>query len=310
MTALDDRLLPVFARQHWLASLEDVRDAGGSSRSASRRVASGRWEHVDVSVFRLAGAPRPWESRVLAPILGIGSGALASHTSAARLHGMPGFGPGAPEVTVARSADHRRRGVIMHTSTDLERCTPVVVDGVPSTDVDRTLLDLARTTGDARLLRHIEWARREDRTDWSTLISTLARHARRGRPGIRRLRRVIVANMDRDEVTDSDFELLVLALLAEVGLPTPVLHYRVHHDGRFVAEVDLAYPDARVVIELDGSVHLHPEVRERDLVKQNDLVLAGWTVLRFSYGRYRRYPERVATEIRAALAAAVRVHPR
>lgn len=303
MTTLDDRLLPVFASQHWLASLQDVREAGGSARSAATRIGAGRWTAADVSVYRLAGAPRPWQGRVLAPILAIGGRTMASHVTAAALHGLPGFGRGTPEISVARAGDRRRQGLIVHTSTDLERCTRVIVEGVPTTDIARTLLDVGRRVGDQRLLRAIEWSRRADKTDWSSLISTLAHHARRGRPGIRRLRRVITANMDRDEVTDSDFELLVLALLAEAGLPTPVLHHEVLDGGRFVAEVDLAYPALRIAIELDGAVHLQPEVRELDLRKQNDLVLAGWTVLRFTYDRFRSHPERVVAEIRAALVA-------
>jgi hypothetical protein len=259
---------------------------------------------VDVSVFRLVGAPAPWEARVLAPVLAIGGRTSASHTTAAALHGIPGFGRGTPEITVSRDGDRRRRGVIVHTSTDLDRCERVVVDGVPTTDLGRTLLDLARTTGDRRLHRCIEWSRRERGTTWSSLISTLARHARRGRPGIRRFRRVILANVHREEVTDSDFELLVLALLAEAGLPTPVLHHRVFDGTRFVAEVDLSYPPLHLAIELDGGVHLLPEVREKDLRKQNDLVLLGWTVLRFTYERFRRNPEGVVAEIRSAIRAA------
>ena len=86
-----------------------------------------------------------------------------------------------------------------------------------------------------------------------------------------RLRRVIAANAHREEITDSDFELLVLALLVEHGLPEPVLHHRIFDGSRFVAEVDLAYPELRIAIELDGKVHLEPEVRERDLPRQNDL---------------------------------------
>ena len=48
MNTLDDRLLPVFARQHWLATLADVESAGGSVATASLRVGVGRWEQADV----------------------------------------------------------------------------------------------------------------------------------------------------------------------------------------------------------------------------------------------------------------------
>ena len=81
----------------------------------------------------------------------------------------------------------------------------MVIRGVPATDLDRTILDLARRTGPLRLARIIEWARRQHLTTWDDLIRTLATHARSGRPGIRRLRGVILANVHRSEITDSDF---------------------------------------------------------------------------------------------------------
>jgi very-short-patch-repair endonuclease len=171
------------------------------------------------------------------------------------------------------------------------------------TDPARTLLDLGRYLGQPRLARVVEAARREEQVDWSALIATLARHARRGRPGIRRLRAVILAGAHRDEVTDTDVELMVLSLLTQAGLPEPVLHHRVEVDGRFVAEVDLAYPQWRVAIECDGDVHLRREVRERDLPRQNDLVLEGWIVLRFSRDRVWSRPDSVLSEVRAAIRA-------
>jgi very-short-patch-repair endonuclease len=301
MGKLDDRLMPVFAAQHWLVSRSDVRAAGGSWRQEQLRVQRGAWEVADEGVYRLAGAPQTWESRSLAPILAIGGRARASHHCAAALHGIPGFGEGAPEISIERGRGARREGVRIHTSTDLERSDPVVVRGVPCTGLPRTILDLARTSSDKRVLQAIEWGRRTERVDWSELISTLARHARRGRPGIRRLRRVITRNAHRAEISDSDFELLFLAFLAEHAVLEPVLHHRVFDGDRFVAEVDLAYPDLKIAIELDGRIHLNSDVRERDLPRQNDLVLAGWIVLRFTWSRFTQHPDAVLSEIREAI---------
>jgi hypothetical protein len=158
--------------------------------------------------------------------------------------------------------------------------------------------------GDRRLHRTVEAARRDGQTDWRSLISTLVVHARRGRPGVARLRRVIAANAHREEITDSDLELLVLALLLEAGLPEPVLHHRVYDGTRFVAEVDLAYPELKIAIEIDGRVHLEAEVRERDLPRQNDLVLSGWIVLRFTWARFTLRSASIVAEVRAARRAA------
>jgi very-short-patch-repair endonuclease len=143
----------------------------------------------------------------------------------------------------------------------------------------------------------------EQLVTWSGLISTLHRHARRGRPGIRRLRRVIAANAHREEIADSDMELLVLALLREHGLPEPAMHHRVLDGGRFVAEVDLAYPHLRIAIECDGGAHLERDVWEADHRRGNDLALLGWTVLRFTWERCQTRPDAIVAEVRAAIAS-------
>lgn len=302
MSALDDTLLPTFAAQHWMVARQQVLDAGGSHHSVAHRIAIGRWEEAQPRVYRLVGAPTSWHGRLLAPILSAGSPAAASHFAAAALHEVPGIGRGTPELSIPRGTQLRGDKLRIHTSTDLDRCSTPPVDGIPTTDYARTMLDLGRRVRDERLLLAIEFGRRTGRTTWSELIATLARHARRGRPGVARLRRVIVANAHRAEITDSDFELLVIALLREHGLPEPVLHHRVYDGSRFVAEVDLAYPDLKIAIELDGSIHLEAAVRERDLPRQNDLILQGWIVLRFTYGRFTQRPLSIVDEVRAARA--------
>jgi hypothetical protein len=169
------------------------------------------------------------------------------------------------------------------------------------------LLDLARRTSDQALWRAIESARRQRLTTWTELIATLARHARRGRPGIRRLRRVIATHAHREEVTDSDFELLVLALLLEHGLPEPIVHHVLRAlDGGHLAELDLAYPALRIAIELDGGVHQRPEVFERDRPRQNRIVLEGWIVLRFTWDMYVNRPDELVAAVRRAIQLAER----
>lgn len=304
MSDLDRRLAPVAARQRLLITLADVRAAGGTHDHARRREAGGRWVRVERGVYLLAGAELDWATRQAALALAAGEGAATSHLAAARVLGRPGFGRSGHELTIPRGRTFRRPGVRTHESTDLDRCRVVVRDGIPVTDPDRTMLDLGRYLGPRRLARTIEGARRDGLVDWSSLIRTLARHARQGRHGVRRLREVILADAGREAITDTDVELLVLALLREFGLPEPVVHHHVYDGERFVAEVDLAYPDAKVAIECDGDVHLLEEVHERDLPRQNDLVLLGWTVLRFTSDAVRQHPFAVVREVREALAAA------
>jgi very-short-patch-repair endonuclease len=306
MSDLDRALASVASRQRMLLTLDDVYKAGGSRDHVMSRIRGGRWISVDERVYLLAGAPFDWHTRQLASVLSAGPGATTSHLAAARLWGIDGFGTAQVELTIPRGRRYRRSGVRVHESTDLDRCELLVRQGLTVTDPARTMLDLGRYIGVQRLARAVEAARRLELVTWASLSSTLARHARKGRHGTRRLRAVILQNAHREEITDSDLELLVLSLIRDAGLPEPVVHHRVMHGTRFVAEVDLAYPEWHIAIECDGSVHLEHDVRERDLPRQNDLTLVGWTVLRFTWARVRSHPGAVVSEVRSAIAAA---HP-
>ena len=123
MTTLDDRLLPVFAAQHWLVGVDDVRRGGRDGehgRGSASNPDDGR--KPTSTCTDSSGVPSSWHSRLLAPILAIGGGAVASHFAAAALHGIEGFGRGAPEISIPRGREHRRTAITVHTSTDLDRC--------------------------------------------------------------------------------------------------------------------------------------------------------------------------------------------
>ena len=49
--------------------------------------------------------------------------------------------------------------------------------------------------------------------------------------------------------------------------------------------------------------HAEIEVWESDHPRQNDVVLSGWTLLRYTRRMYLREPERIVREVRWALAA-------
>lgn len=307
MAKADEVLAELARQQHSVISARQAAENGISRKMLRSRAAAGRLVRLDRDMYHVAGVDLSWEAKLLGLALSAGEDAVVSHRAAAALWGLEGFPKGTPEITVPRGRRFRREGVRVHSSTDLERCGTRLRDGITVTDPARTLLDLARRSSDRRLLQAIESARRLKLTSWNELVATLAAHARRGRPGIRRMRRVITNNIHRDEVTDSDFELLVLALLLENGLPEPVLHHRLFDAaGRFVAEIDLAYPSLRVAIELDGGVHRERDVFERDRPRQNRIVLEGWTILRFTWRDLVDRPEAIVAAIGAAMGMARR----
>jgi very-short-patch-repair endonuclease len=130
------------------------------------------------------------------------------------------------------------------------------------------------------------------------------RLARSGRPGVGVLRTVLEDRELGDAVSDSKLEKRMAKLLRKAGLPKAVFHFVIYTPaGVFLAEVDFAYPEIRLAIEVDGfGVHGTPRAMAKDFVRQNGLVPYGWHVLRFTWRQVVRRPEMVAGAIRTALA--------
>ena len=88
-------------------------------------------------------------------------------------------------------------------------------------------------------------------------------------------------------------------LLIQAGLPHPHVQAELRDaEGRFLGRADLYYPQARLVIEYDGANH-----RDRipeDNRRQNALVNAGFTVLRFSVADLQ-HPNGMAAQVRRRL---------
>src|SRR5690606_4297877 len=185
-------------------------------------------------------------------------------------------------------------------STDLALAPVRRIAGIPTTAVDRTLLDLGAVVPVERVHLALDDARRRNLTDWGALLATLFAHARRGRRGVGALRRILDEHYGEIEKTDSGFERLVATLLVQAGLPRPVLQERLAVDGR-TYRVDLAYPAERIAIETDGADHLRRDRWEADHARQNAVVLSSWTILRYTWRDYRHEPERIVCEVREAL---------
>ncbi|WP_196073085.1 DUF559 domain-containing protein [Nakamurella alba] len=68
------------------------------------------------------------------------------------------------------------------------------------------------------------------------------------------------------------------------------------------AKPDFTFEAARLIVEIDGwAHHSDSDAFERDRARQNRIVLAGWTVLRFTWRQLQDEPDRVIAEVRGAL---------
>ncbi len=90
----------------------------------------------------------------------------------------------------------------------------------------------------------------------------------------------------------------MIALLRAAGITGWMQHY--HLNGY---ELDLAFPAHRVAVEVDGwAWHQDEHTFRRDRQRQNVVVLAGWTVLRFTWHDLTQRPGEVVELIRRGLA--------
>lgn len=301
MPEWDFEVARIARSQHGLVTVEQLSRLGVTRKMIRTRLASRQWIKVDRGVIRLAAVAVSWESQVLARVLSAGEGAVASHRSAAALWELDGCRKGAVEISVPRGRRYRRPGVRTYESTDLHLVAPVLRNHIPTTRVARTLLDLGAAVPLGQVHVALDSARRRGLTNWDELLGTLVAHARRGRRGVGTLRAILNEHFGEVAVTDSGFEHLVVALLREFGLPRPVLQHEVRL-GERTYRLDLAYPGAMLAIELDGSVHLERRVWEADHVRQNALILAGWTVLRFTWRDYLDHPSKLVATVKVGLA--------
>lgn len=141
-------LMESVARRHEVVARTELLAVGLSPGQIDRLGASGRLVITGVGVYRVAGAPDSFESRVLGAILGTEGEAWASHRTAARLWGIRVPGPERPvDLTRPYGLSANRGGVWVHRSTHLPEHHLTTMRAIPVTTAARTLFDLARSTG-------------------------------------------------------------------------------------------------------------------------------------------------------------------
>lgn len=288
-------------RRYGLIGRAEALALGMSPGAIGRLVRAGKWVAVYPGVYRLLGAPQSWEGHLLAACIYAGPGAAVSHRAAAALVGLDGFPRGVIELTVTRQLRHRMPAAI-HRVTHLDPASVTAVAGIPVTRVERTLFDLASVSTPARLERALEDALRRRLTTHLDLAETLAERARSGRNGTVAFRRLLESRQPIGPAAHSAFERNLEDLLIAGGLPRPVRQHRVMDGDGLAGQVDLGYPTARLALEADSfRWHGGRAPWQRDLMRRNALLQAGWRVLHFTPEDVRGRPSYVVDQVRRAL---------
>lgn len=262
------------ARQHGLVTTRQLHEHGLTPSAIKHAHASGRLCAVRRGVFAVDGLPASLWQPLRAALLAVDG--VASHKAAAALHRFPGIQPGAVELTVFGAGAPRLHGARTHRGYVLYADDVVEIDGMAVTSAARTLLDLAgRADVSTELLRRMvdDCAIRRLCTVDDILQCVERADARRGR-------RRLLSLLDARVQADSHLEARWLRRLKRAGFPPPIVGYQLSVRRR-VLVLDMAWPDHRVGIEVDGwAPHGTRSAFDRDRLRDLAAVRAGWTILR------------------------------
>lgn len=293
----DDRVDPVRAVRTGLFTTAQALAAGHRRPDVRRRLATGEWVRVERGVLARADRTATPADAALLAVLRAGPSAVVSHATAARLRGwdLPLVADGV-HVTVpaGRSRTRAAPGVTVHHAA----CECELFEGVlPVTTACRTALDLAACLDPDDAVVALDSALRAERLSPDELGAEL--RSRRSWPGgARAATALALASPRAGSVPETRARLLI----HHARLPAPVDQLEIRCAGRFVARVDLGWPVERVVLEVDGyEFHSSREAFARDRRRQNELVLAGWTVLRVAPADLAERPDEVLRQLREAL---------
>jgi very-short-patch-repair endonuclease len=290
------RIDQLLRRQDGVISMAQAAAAGLGPRSVRYRVTTGRWERLHPRVYRATDRPPADAARVRAAALWAGPRTAVSGLAAAWWLGLVDGCPEVIEVTVARDRQPGRQPGVRVRRRTLAETDLVVVRSVCVTDAPLTVLEASVALGpqggeflDRALQRHVRFA---------TVYRAHCRNL--GRRGSRASATLLAVAADR---AASEAERLLVKLLRAAGVTGWQLGYAL--EG---CVLDLAFPRPRVAIEVDGwAWHSSAERKRRDSRRQNGVVLAGWTVLRFGWDDLNHRPDEVLAEIKAALSVPPRV---
>ena len=286
-------------RQGGVVTREQLRELGVPRRTLDRRIRHRQWIAVGCGVLVAPGTPDSLATRSRIVGLQVPKAVLTGPSTAALTGGRVWEG-----VTLGRLPwlIHDRRSAearyLTHPAVRARRIGPWRVACASDAVVDMIRL-LPPSESRALAYRAIQC-----RVLSINQLAAAARHLAHFL-GSHQLRAVLV---ELREGTRSEAERRLVRLVKGAGICGWKGSYRVETaTGRY--ELDLAIPRIRFAVEVDG--YAFHSARDRflhDRRRQNDLVVAGWMILRFTWDDLTAHPERTIQLIREAIEVSSRIH--
>lgn len=276
------RQFGLFTAEHWY-------QMGLSRDQLKNRLRRGHVRRVANKIYALNGAPETNEFRIMYGCMRAGPLAAASHGTAAALWGLIQSLEDADTVHVSGPRNLKSMDGYRFHRVYLDPAYVVTRDGLPVTDVARTLLDACAELYERRSGRLIDRALQKGLTSVDELIDRVAAERRRGRSGVAAMCKHIESRDPSNVKARSLLEQDVFDLLVRSGFPTPERNYLFASEEGFPWELDLYWPEHKLVIEVDAyATHGSFESFYKDRDKDLDLESRGLRVLHVTDEMARR----------------------
>lgn len=305
---MDPHLTAIAAAQGGVFTAAQASACGYARAEIDRRVRDGAWLRLRRGVFieavnfgTLDDAGRH-VMRLRAALLQSCDANVASHITAAIVHGLPVLGTPPAVVHLTRDGANgaRTESGVTHHRARLEAAEVVQIAGLPVTIAGRAVIDVARTMSFDQAVVIADAALQAGAVSPEALHECLAACA--GWPGVRRAARV--AKFARVGA-ESPGESVARIAFAREGLPPPCLQASIFDCDGLIGRVDYLWEEEKTIGEFDGRIKydeggmatVYAEKRREDRLRE-----AGYEVVRFGWTDVQRRPQWIAARVRAAFA--------
>ena len=281
--------------QDMVLSRAQLASVGYDSDAARRRGASREWQQVGNAFVLHSGIPTRNQLKWAAVLTAPGLVAIAGRTAIER-YGLRGFAPDAVDVLVTHSDGSPQRidGVHWHISRRFTARDIELGFGLPIVSRSRAVVDAAVWTRQPRIACALLAASVQQRVVAAARLRTELAAA----GAVRHTRILLSILADIEGGADSLAEIDLVKLARKAGLPPPITQsIRLDSTGR------RRYLDAdfgTFAVEVDGGLHLRAANYWADALRQNELILGGDRILRFSSYAIRCHEDVVIAQLRRA----------
>ncbi|MFC5137851.1 type IV toxin-antitoxin system AbiEi family antitoxin domain-containing protein [Actinomycetospora rhizophila] len=292
-------LLDLLRTQDGLVRHDQALALGMSPAAIWRRVEAGEWLEIHPRVYLSATHDLTPRARLRAAALWAGDGATLIGLAGAAWWHLTDLAPETVAVAVGRGGGHSPPEGIRAVRRDVGDAARVKLDEVWVAHRADAALEAAAGLGLLEGARLLDRALQQERVAVPSLRRALERMGQRHGVVLARRLVALAEGGARSEAERDAHRQLRRARISgwtanlPVDLPGP---------GRAV--LDIAFPEHRIAIEIDGwAFHRDVDRFRRDGLRQNEVVIGGWRVIRVTWYDLHENPGYLADVLRRALAA-------